>query len=112
MVQWYADQAPRIYGRIIDVPSPDTDGEVRKEPVGPCLLLSPWNMPVVLAARKLGGSLAAGCSCILKPPEETPAAVAKIVECFADAGVPAGVINLVYGDGVPHGEIEFPSVAS
>jgi succinate-semialdehyde dehydrogenase/glutarate-semialdehyde dehydrogenase len=100
MVQWYADQAPRIYGRIIPLSSPDTDGEVRKEPVGPCLLLSPWNMPVVLASRKLGGALAAGCSCILKPPEETPAAVAKVVECFVDAGVPEGVINLVYG--IPH----------
>jgi succinate-semialdehyde dehydrogenase / glutarate-semialdehyde dehydrogenase len=72
MVQWYAEQARRVYGRIVPAPGADTEFEVRKEPVGPCLLLSPWNMPVILAARKIGGALAAGCSCIVKPPEETP----------------------------------------
>src|SRR5690606_29043134 len=64
---------------------------------GPCLLLSPWNVPVILAARKIAGALAAGCSCIVKPPEETPGSVGKLVECFVDAGVPAGVINMVFG---------------
>ncbi|MDB5751206.1 MAG: NAD-dependent succinate-semialdehyde dehydrogenase [Ramlibacter sp.] len=97
MVQWYAEQARRAYGRILPGPAEDTDYEVRKEPVGPCLLLSPWNVPLILAARKIGGALAAGCSCIIKPPEETPAAVAKMVECFIEAGVPPGVINLVFG---------------
>lgn len=97
LVQWYAEQSRRIYGRIIEGATAETDIEVRKGPVGPCLLLSPWNMPVLLAARKIGGALAAGCACILKPPEETPAAIAKVVQCFIDAGVPAGVINLVYG---------------
>jgi succinate-semialdehyde dehydrogenase/glutarate-semialdehyde dehydrogenase len=97
MVQWYAEQATRAYGRILSSPQSGADYEVRKEPVGPCLLMSPWNVPVILAARKLGGALAAGCSCILKPPEETPASVAKMVECFIEAGVPDGVINLVFG---------------
>lgn len=97
MVQWYAEQARRSYGRIVPAASAHTDLEVRKEPVGPCLLLSPWNVPVILAARKIGGALAAGCSCIVKPPEETPASVARLVECFVDAGTPAGVVNLVYG---------------
>jgi succinate-semialdehyde dehydrogenase/glutarate-semialdehyde dehydrogenase len=97
MVQWYAEQARRAYGRLVPSPTPDTDYEVRKEPVGPCLLLSPWNVPVILAARKIGGALAAGCSCIVKPPEETPAAVALMVECFVAAGVPPGAINLVFG---------------
>lgn len=97
MVQWYAEQVRRAYGRIIEGPDSATDIEVRKGPVGPCLLLSPWNMPVLLAARKLGGALAAGCACILKPPEETPLAIAEVVRCFIDAGVPDGVINLVYG---------------
>src|SRR5690606_37050006 len=72
MVQWYAEQARRIYGRIVPAPVAGTDYEVRKEPIGPCLLLSPWNVPVILAARKIGGALASGCSCIVKPPEETP----------------------------------------
>ena len=97
LVQWYAEQSRRIHGRIIEGSTPATDIEVRKSPVGPCLLLSPWNMPVLLAARKIGGALAAGCSCILKPPEETPAAIAQVVQCFIDAGVPDGTINLVYG---------------
>lgn len=97
MVQWYAEQSRRIYGRIIEGASRDTDIEVRKGPVGPCLLLSPWNMPVMLAARKIGGALSAGCACIIKPPEETPAAIAAVIQCFLDAGLPDGVINLVYG---------------
>lgn len=97
LVQWYAEQSRRIYGRIIEGATRSTDIEVRKQPVGPCLLLSPWNMPVLLAARKLGGALAAGCACILKPPEETPRAIADVVQCFIDAGLPPGAINLVYG---------------
>lgn len=97
LVQWYAEQARRVYGRIVEGSAQSIDIEVRKEPVGPCLLLSPWNMPVLLAARKLGGALAAGCACIIKPPEETPRAVADVVRCFIDAGVPDGTINLVYG---------------
>ena len=97
MVQWYAEQARRIYGRIVPAPVAGTDYEVRKEPIGPCLLLSPWNVPVILAARKIGGALASGCSCIVKPPEETPGAVAKLVQCFVDGGVPPGVINMVLG---------------
>ncbi len=97
MVQWYGEQARRIEGRL--TPSPLENGElsVRHEPVGPCALFSPWNMPVLLAARKIGGALAAGCSAILKPAEETPAAIAEVVQCFADAGVPEGVLNLVFG---------------
>lgn len=97
MIEWYADQAQRVYGRIIPSPSPQVDYEVRKEPIGPCFLLSPWNVPVILAARKIGGALAAGCSCIIKPPEETSGAVALMVQCFLDAGLPNGVLNMVLG---------------
>lgn len=97
LIQWYAEQSRRVYGRIIEGATQATDIEVRKGPIGPCLLLSPWNMPVLLAARKIGGALAAGCSCIIKPPEETPAAIAAVIQCFIDAGLPDGVINLVYG---------------
>lgn len=98
MIQWYGEQAKRIYGRVFPAPTANTDYEVRKEAVGPCLLLSPWNVPVILAARKIAGALAAGCSCIVKPPEETPGAVAMLASCFVDAGIPEGVINLVNGD--------------
>lgn len=109
MIDWYADQAIRIPGRLLQVPTEGADGEVRKEPVGPCLLMSPWNMPVVLASRKIAGALAAGCSCIVKPPEETPLSVAKVVECFVEAGLPDGVINLVFG--VP-GQVSGQLIAS
>ncbi|WP_439672398.1 hypothetical protein AEMCBJ_21325 [Cupriavidus necator] len=97
MIKWYGEQARRIYGRIVPSQLSRAQILVQKEPVGPCALFSPWNMPVVLAGRKLGGALAAGCSCVLKPAEETPASVAAMVACFADAGLPAGVLNLVFG---------------
>lgn len=98
MIQWYAEQARRSYGRIVPAPTDGADYEVRKQPVGPCLLLSPWNMPVILAARKIGGALAAGCSAILKPPSETPGAVAMVVSCLVEGGLPPGALNLVFGD--------------
>ncbi|QET01677.1 NAD-dependent succinate-semialdehyde dehydrogenase [Cupriavidus pauculus] len=97
MIKWYGEQARRIYGRIVPSQFAGAQIFVQKEPVGPCALFSPWNMPVLLAGRKLGGALAAGCSCVIKPAEETPAGVAAMVACFVEAGVPAGVINLVFG---------------
>jgi succinate-semialdehyde dehydrogenase/glutarate-semialdehyde dehydrogenase len=70
---------------------------VIKEPVGPVAAFTPWNFPINQAVRKISAALAAGCSVILKGPEETPASCAELVRCYADAGVPAGVINLVFG---------------
>src|SRR5579883_3474395 len=70
---------------------------VIKEPVGPVAAFTPWNFPINQVVRKLSAALAAGCAIIVKPPEETPASPAELIRCFADAGVPAGVINLVYG---------------
>ena len=97
MVQWYGEQSRRIYGRLVPLSHDSGELSVRYGPVGPCALFSPWNMPVLLASRKIGGALAAGCSAILKPAEETPAAIAQVVRCFADAGLPSGVLNLVFG---------------
>ena len=68
-----------------------------KEPVGPVAAFTPWNFPINQVVRKLSCALAAGCSIIVKAPEETPASPAELIRCFADAGVPAGVMNLVYG---------------
>jgi len=70
---------------------------VIKEPVGPVAAFTPWNFPINQVVRKLSGALAAGCSIIVKAPEETPAAPAELLRAFIDAGVPAGVVNLVYG---------------
>jgi succinate-semialdehyde dehydrogenase/glutarate-semialdehyde dehydrogenase len=71
--------------------------QVLKEPVGPVAAFTPWNFPINQVVRKLSGAVATGCSIIVKAPEETPASPAELIRCFADAGVPAGVINLVYG---------------
>ena len=70
---------------------------VVKEPVGPVAAFTPWNFPINQAVRKLSGAVAAGCSIILKGPDETPASCAALVKCFVDAGLPEGVVNLVYG---------------
>ena len=71
---------------------------VVREPVGPVAAFTPWNFPINQTVRKIAPALAAGCSIIVKGPEETPASPAALIQCFADAGVPAGVVNLVYGD--------------
>ncbi|MEO0463631.1 MAG: NAD-dependent succinate-semialdehyde dehydrogenase [Pseudomonadota bacterium] len=99
LLDFLAEEAKRQGGRLVPVRSANLlEQRVTKEPVGPAVLLTPWNFPINLPAKKLGGALAAGCSCILKPAETTPASAQALVECFIDAGLPKGVINLVYGD--------------
>lgn len=97
IIDWYAEEGRRSYGRIIPGRAPGVRQLVVKEPVGPVAAFTPWNFPINQAVRKLAGALAAGCSIILKGPEETPASCAELVRAFADAGVPDGVINLVFG---------------
>ena len=97
LIKWYAEEAKRVYGRLVPSRLPGGKLEVLKQPVGPVLALSPWNYPVILSARKIGGALAAGCSVVLKAAEETPAAVAAMVDCF-QAELPPGALQLVYGD--------------
>lgn len=96
LVKWYAEEARRTYGRIVPARQPGTRMDVTKLPVGPVAAFSPWNFPLVLSARKLGGALAAGCSIVLKAAEETPASVAALVACL-DEELPPGVLQLVYG---------------
>jgi succinate-semialdehyde dehydrogenase/glutarate-semialdehyde dehydrogenase len=97
VIDWFAEEAKRAYGRVIPARAEGIYQLVIKEPIGPVAGFSPWNFPINQAVRKISGALAAGCSIIIKAPEETPASPAELVRCFADAGVPAGVINLVYG---------------
>ena len=97
VVKWYAEEGRRAYGRIIPGRSPGARQMVLKQPVGPAAAFTPWNFPVITPARKIAGALAAGCSLIIKASEETPASTALMVRCFHDAGVPAGVLNLVFG---------------
>ncbi|MDQ0615520.1 succinate-semialdehyde dehydrogenase/glutarate-semialdehyde dehydrogenase [Microbacterium sp. W4I4] len=96
--EWYADEARRIYGRVVDGTTDGVRIEVRKEPIGPVAAFTPWNFPVMLAARKLAPALAAGCPIILKPAEESPSACLAMVRAIQDSGFPAGVIAAVTGD--------------
>ncbi|HEX3885757.1 MAG TPA: NAD-dependent succinate-semialdehyde dehydrogenase [Stellaceae bacterium] len=97
VIDWFAEEARRTYGRVIPARAEGVYQLVVKEPVGPVAAFTPWNFPINQVVRKLSCALAAGCSIIVKAPEETPAAPAELIRAFADAGVPAGVINLVYG---------------
>ena len=97
VIDWFAEEARRTYGRTVP---PRVDGVYQlemKEPVGPVAAFTPWNFPINQAVRKLSCAVAAGCSIIIKGPEETPAACAGLVDAFAQAGIPAGVVNLVFG---------------
>ena len=97
VIDWFAEEARRAYGRVIPARADGVYQLVIKEPVGVVAAFTPWNFPINQAVRKISAALAAGCSVILKGPEETPASCAELVRAFADAGVPAGVVNLVYG---------------
>ena len=97
IVDWFAEEARRTYGQLIPPRAPHVTQMTVKHPVGPVAAFTPWNFPVNQIVRKLSPALAAGCSIIVKAPEETPASPAMFIQCFLDAGVPADVINLVYG---------------
>jgi succinate-semialdehyde dehydrogenase/glutarate-semialdehyde dehydrogenase len=97
IIDWFAEEARRAYGRVVPARAEGVYQLVIKEPVGPVAAFTPWNFPINQIVRKMSAALAAGCSIIAKPPEETPASPAELFRCFAEAGVPAGVINLVYG---------------
>lgn len=95
-LDWDAEQILRRYGRII--PSdPAIHLSMIREPIGPVAAFTPWNVPLSAPSRKLSGSLAAGCSVVIKPAEETPATACLFAQCFIDAGLPAGVLNVVFG---------------
>ena len=97
IIEWFAEEARRAYGRVVPARADNIQQLVIKEPVGPVAAFTPWNFPINQANRKICGALAAGCSIIVKGPEETPGSVAAYVQCWLDAGLPPGVINLVFG---------------
>jgi succinate-semialdehyde dehydrogenase/glutarate-semialdehyde dehydrogenase len=99
LIEWFADEGLRVYGRL--VPSrgkPELRQMVVKDPVGPVAAFTPWNFPINQVVRKVGPALAAGCSMLVKAAEETPAGPAAFIKAFADAGIPPGVLQLVYGN--------------
>jgi len=97
ILEWYAEEGRRAYGRVLPQRTPGTRLAVVKEPVGPVAAFAPWNFPLGNPARKIGAALGAGCSCILKPAEETPASGLAVAKCLVDAGLPKGVLSIVYG---------------
>ncbi|MGP1352256.1 MAG: NAD-dependent succinate-semialdehyde dehydrogenase [Parasphingopyxis sp.] len=96
LFDYFAEEAKRAHGRVLVRPTGQRS-IVIKQPVGPVAAFSPWNFPLFLMARKLAPALAAGCSIICKPPEETPACAIKLMQCVLDAGVPGHVAQMVFG---------------
>ena len=97
ILDWYAEEGRRAYGRIIPGRLPGVRQMVLKEPVGIVAAFTPWNFPALTPMRKIAGALAAGCSIILKPSEETPGTAIEVARCLQEAGLPEGALNIVFG---------------
>lgn len=95
---WYAEEAKRAYGRVIPARSANVRQITLREPVGPALGFAAWNFPAGNVTLKIAAALAAGCTIIVKPSDETPMTAIAIGRCFLDAGVPAGALNIVHGE--------------
>ena len=98
VLRWYAEEGKRAYGRVVPARDIRVRNTVLKEPVGPVVGFAAWNFPAVNVIRKVAGALAAGCSIIVKPSEEAPGTAIAIARCFQDAGLPRGVLNVVFGN--------------
>ncbi|ASN06221.1 NAD-dependent succinate-semialdehyde dehydrogenase [Virgibacillus necropolis] len=96
-LEWYAEEAKRIYGDTLPASQPDKHLMVIKEPVGVCAAITPWNFPLSMVTRKIAPALAAGCTVVLKPAPATPLSAIMVFDCFHEAGLPKGVVNLVIG---------------
>jgi len=98
-VEWFAEEARRVYGEVI----PTTDGDKRylviRQPIGVCAAITPWNFPIAMITRKVAPALAAGCTVVVKPAEQTPLCALAVAELARRAGLPDGVLNVVTGDG-------------
>ncbi|MBV7534977.1 NAD-dependent succinate-semialdehyde dehydrogenase [Duganella sp. sic0402] len=95
--EWFAEEARRIDGRVVPANRPGVQQLVKKQAIGPVAAFTPWNFPAITPARKLSAALAAGCSVILKPGEESPATALALARCLDDAGLPKGVLQIVFG---------------
>ncbi|HEY3004853.1 MAG TPA: aldehyde dehydrogenase family protein, partial [Kribbellaceae bacterium] len=94
-LRWFAEEAVRIGGDYTTAPNGKGRVLVMRQPVGPCLLITPWNFPAAMATRKLGPALASGCTSVIKPAAQTPLSTLRLVELLAEAGLPAGVVNVI-----------------
>lgn len=98
MFEWAAEEARRLYGRVIPGRVPGIRQLAMLEPIGPVAAFAGWNAPAITPSRKIAGALGAGCTVVIKPAEETPAIALAIARALNDAGVPEGVVNMVFGD--------------
>ena len=108
-LRWFSEEAVRIAGRYGLNPEGTGRMVVSQRPVGPCLFITPWNFPFAMATRKIAPALAAGCTVVIKPPELTPLTTLFFTQLLADAGVPAGVVNVVTT--TTSGEVSAPIIA-
>ncbi len=104
-ISWYAEEAKRIYGETIPASHPNKRILVRKEPVGVVAAITPWNFPAAMITRKVGPALAAGCTCVVKPANQTPLTALKMAELAHEAGIPSGVLNVITGKSSEIGDI-------
>ena len=102
-LEWFAEEAKRAYGDVIPSPNPKAKIIVTREPIGVVAAITPWNFPLAMITRKAGPALAAGCTLVLKPSEETPLSAFALAVLAERAGIPAGVFNIVSGDAVAIG---------
>ena len=96
-LRWFSEEAVRDYGRVLPAPEGTLRVITRRKPVGPCLLITPWNFPLAMATRKVAPAIAAGCTMVLKPAKLTPLTAQYFAQTMLDAGLPKGVLNVVSG---------------
>ena len=104
-VEWFAEEGKRVYGETIPTHAPDKRLLVFKEPVGVCAAITPWNFPNAMITRKVAPALAAGCTVVVKPAEQTPLSALALAELAQRAGIPAGVFNVLPADSIQSIEI-------
>lgn len=110
-LEWAAEEGKRLYGQIVPASSADKRILVLRQPVGVTACITPWNFPSAMITRKLGPALASGCTMVVKPAEQTPLSAIALAELCVEAGVPAGVINVITGDPVAIGQELFANAA-
>jgi succinate-semialdehyde dehydrogenase/glutarate-semialdehyde dehydrogenase len=94
-LRWYAEEAVRINGRFTTMEAGAGRLLTMRAPIGPCLFITPWNFPMAMGTRKIGPALATGCTCVVKPAKQTPLSMLALVQILEEAGVPAGVVNVL-----------------
>jgi len=104
-IEFYAEEAKRIYGETIPSPWPDARILTLRQPIGVMAAITPWNFPAAMITRKCAPALAAGCACVIKPAPETPLTALALGELAIRAGLPAGVLNIVTGDAAAIGKV-------